>query len=159
MRTKERTGENFVSSMSQNVSSMIQKTSTAVDETEERKIIMIESLNYIEEKPLFKHEGCCPEFGQSICLYAADLIAAKVGDKWSCSDQDRYPNREHEWWVTVTVVYTDEDGVLLKVKNEEPACYGHEPRIVLLWMTVHGRKAQEEVKEEEARDRSSRPWR
>lgn len=117
---------------------------------------MIENLNYIEEEPLFEYEGCCPEFGQSIRLYAADLIAAKVGDSWSCEDQDCYPNREHEWWVTVTVVYADEDGVLLKVKNEEPACYGREPRIELMWVTVYGRKEQEEeAKEEEKRDRSN----
>ena len=49
--------------------------------------------NLIKETPVYHYEGCCPEFGQSICLYADDLKCANIGDTWSCEAQDKYPNR------------------------------------------------------------------
>ena len=36
--------------------------------------------NLIKETPVYHYEGCCPEFGQSICLYADDLKIASIGD-------------------------------------------------------------------------------
>lgn len=111
------------------------------------------NIDYIAEEPLFEYEGCCPEYGQYIGLYANDLRAAKVGDSWSCTDQDCYPNRQHEWWVTVTVVYKDADGVLLKVHDDGPACCcDGEPEIRLVWITVRDMAKEEEeddAKEEE----------
>ena len=72
------------------------------------------NIEHITESPLYEYRGCCPEFGQEITLYAADLRAAEVGTSWRIEDQDRYPNREEVWDVKTTLVYKDEDGVLLK---------------------------------------------
>ena len=85
--------------------------------------------NLIKEEPVYHYEGCCPEFGQSICLYADDLKIASIGDTWSCEDQDKYPNRSREWEVSVTVIYKDEYGVALLEPND------NEPR--LLWVELH----------------------
>ena len=85
--------------------------------------------NLIKETPVYHYEGCCPEFGQSICLYADDLKIASIGDTWSCEDQDKYPNRSNEWEVSVTVIYKDEYGVALLERND------NEPR--LLWVELH----------------------
>ena len=85
--------------------------------------------NLIKETPVYHYEGCCPEFGQSICLYADDLKIANVGETWSCDDQDRYPNRTQVWTVSVRIVYKDEHGVALLERNDD------EPR--LLWVELH----------------------
>ena len=85
--------------------------------------------NLIKETPVYHYEGCCPEFGQSICLYADDLKIASIGDTCSCEDQDKYPNRSREWEVSVTVIYKDEYGVALLERND------NEPR--LLWVELH----------------------
>lgn len=109
------------------------------------------NIEHIIEKPLFEYVGCCPEYGQYIGLYANDLRTAKVGDSWSCTDQDCYPNRQYEWQVTVTVVYKDADGVLLKVHDDGPTYYDYdgEPEIRLVWITVHDMAEEtEETKEE-----------
>ena len=85
--------------------------------------------NLIKETPVYHYEGCCPEFGQSICLYADDLKIASIGDTWSCEDQDKYPNRSREWEVSVTVIYKDERGIaLLERIDDEPQ---------LLWVELH----------------------
>ena len=85
--------------------------------------------NLIKETPVYHYEGCCPEFGQSICLYADDLKIASIGDTWSCEDQDKYPNRSREWEVSVTVIYKDEYGVALLERND------NEPE--LFWVELH----------------------
>ena len=85
--------------------------------------------NLIKETPVYHYEGCCPEFGQSICLYADDLKIASIGDTWSCEDQDKYPNRSREWEVSVTVIYKDERGIaLLERIDDEPE---------LFWVELH----------------------
>ena len=85
--------------------------------------------NLSKGAPVYNYEGCCPEFGQSICLYADDLKCANIGDTWSCEDQDKYPNRSREWEVSVRIVYKDEYGVALLERND------NEPR--LLWVELH----------------------
>ena len=85
--------------------------------------------NLIKETPVYHYEGCCPEFGQSICLYADDLKIASIGDTWSCEDQDKYPNRSREWEVSVTVIYKDKYGVALLERNDD------EPE--LFWVELH----------------------
>ena len=85
--------------------------------------------NLIKETPVYHYEGCCPEFGQSICLYSDDLKIANIGETWSCDDQDRYPNRTQVWTVSVRIVYKDEHGVALLERNDD------EPR--LLWVELH----------------------
>ena len=85
--------------------------------------------NLIKETPVYHYEGCCPEFGQSICLYADDLKCANIGDTWSCEDQDKYPNRSREWEVSVTIIYKNEYGVALLEQND------NEPE--LLWVELH----------------------
>ena len=85
--------------------------------------------NLIKETPVYHYEGCCAEFGQSICLYADDLKCANIGDTWSCEDQDKYPNRSREWEVSVTVIYKDERGIaLLERIDDEPE---------LFWVELH----------------------
>ena len=85
--------------------------------------------NLIKETPVYHYEGCCPEFGQSICLYADDLKIASIGDTWSCEDQDKYPNRSREWEVSVTVIYKAECGIaLLERIDDEPE---------LFWVELH----------------------
>ena len=85
--------------------------------------------NLIKETPVYHYEGCCPEFGQSICLYADDLKCANIGDTWSCEDQDKYPNRSNEWEVSVAVIYKDERGIaLLERIDDEPE---------LFWVELH----------------------
>ena len=86
-------------------------------------------IELFKETPVYHYEGCCPEFGQSICLYADDLKIASIGDTWSCEDQDKYPNRSREWEVSVRIVYKDEYGVALLERND------NEPR--LLWVELH----------------------
>ena len=88
------------------------------------------------EMPVYIYSGCCRgeydgDEDTYIDLYAGDLRNAKVGDSWSCSDQDQYPNGSHFWYVTVTVVYKDETGVLLKQSSTE---YGIEE---LVWVELH----------------------
>lgn len=85
--------------------------------------------NLIKETPVYHYEGCCPEYGQEIKLYANDLKCANVGDEWGCSDQDRFPNRSREWEVSVTVIYKDEYGVALLERNDD------EPAII--WVELH----------------------
>ena len=85
--------------------------------------------NLIKETPVYHYEGCCPEFGQGICLYADDLKCANIGNTWSCEDQDKYPNRSREWEVSVTVIYKDERGIaLLERIDDEPE---------LFWVELH----------------------
>ena len=85
--------------------------------------------NLIKETPVYHYEGCCPEFGQSICLYADDLKCANIGDTWSCEDQDKYSNRSNEWEVSVAVIYKDERGIaLLERIDDEPE---------LFWVELH----------------------
>ena len=86
-------------------------------------------MDLIKETPLYYYEGCCPEYGQEIRLYADDIRNANVGDGWMCTDQDRYPNRQHEWDVTVKVIYKDEHGAALLERND------NESR--LLWVELH----------------------
>lgn len=76
------------------------------------------NVTIIKEEPLFKFEGCCPEYGQIIELYGDDLYDCKVGDSWSCEDQDCYPNRNEVWGVIVTVIFRDEKGVLLRFEHD-----------------------------------------
>lgn len=75
--------------------------------------------NVITEEPVFYYRGCCPQFGQEIALYSADLHNSNVGDKWVCEDQDQFPNRQHCWDVCVTVVYKDANGVALVTHSME----------------------------------------
>lgn len=75
-------------------------------------------INFKTEEPLFNFTGCCPEFGQSIILYGNDLCQSKVGDTWVCEDQDCYPNRTEEYEAKVTVMYKDENGILLKFEHD-----------------------------------------
>ena len=84
----------------------------------------------IKETPVYYYEGCCPEFGQEIRLFAHDLKIANVGDQWECDDQDCYPNRTKEWIVSVKVIYKDEHGVVLleRVDNNDPT---------LIWVELH----------------------
>lgn len=86
--------------------------------------------NFIKESPVYYYVGCCPEFGQFIRLYADDLRHANVGDQWSCTDQDVFPNRTQEWEVVTKLVYKDEHGVALleRVDNEDPE---------LIWIELH----------------------
>lgn len=71
----------------------------------------------VKEKALYSYYGCCSseEWGyeQTIELFHDDLIKAKVGKKWFCTDQDRYPNRTMEWTVTVEVVYRNDSNIYL----------------------------------------------
>ena len=86
-------------------------------------------MDLFEEKPVYLYTGCCPEYGQKIRLYADDVRNANIGDEWSCSDQDRYPNRQYEWDVTVKVVYKDEYGVALLERDR------NYPK--LIWIELH----------------------
>ena len=86
-------------------------------------------IELVKEEPLYHYIGCCPEYGQEILLFANDLKNASIGDEWSCSDQDVFPNRQYEWDVTVKVIYKDERGVALLERND------NEPR--LLWVELH----------------------
>lgn len=86
-------------------------------------------MELIEERPVYNYVGCCPEYGQEIKLFADDIKNASIGDEWSCSDQDRFPNRQYEWEVTVKVIYKDEYGAALLERND------NEPR--LLWVELH----------------------
>ena len=88
------------------------------------------------EMPVYSYSGCCRgrydgDEDTYIDLYADDLRNAKVGDSWSCSDQDQYPNMSRFWRVTVTVIYKDETGVLLRQSSTE---YGIEERV---WVELH----------------------
>ena len=85
--------------------------------------------NLIKETPVYHYEGCCPEFGQGIRLFADDIKNASIGDSWSCDDQDYYPNRTQVWTVSVTVIYKDEYGAALIERID------NEPQ--LLWVELH----------------------
>ena len=85
--------------------------------------------NLIKETPVYNYEGCCPEFGQEIRLFADDIKNASIGDSWSCDDQDCYPNRTQVWTVSVTVIYKDEYGVALIERID------NEPQ--LMWVELH----------------------
>ena len=76
-------------------------------------------LTGIEEEPIYGYYGCCPEFGQCIEIFANDLRNANVGAKWTCEDQDRYPNRERNWEVEVKLVFRDDKGCLLIRHGED----------------------------------------
>ena len=52
--------------------------------------------------------------GYEIKIYMDELIQARIGEKWSIEDQDRYPNRTRTFDVSVTKIYEDDDGVLIK---------------------------------------------
>ena len=86
-------------------------------------------MELVKEEPLYHYTGCCPEYGQEILLYADDIRNANIGDTWSCEDQDRFPNRQYEWDVTVKVVYKDEYGVALLERDR------NYPK--LIWIELH----------------------
>ncbi|MFT3952797.1 MAG: hypothetical protein QM689_12820 [Oscillospiraceae bacterium] len=86
------------------------------------------------EEPLYSIERDGENGLVSINLYADDLRTANVGDYWSINPQDLDEQTEpYSWLVTVTVIYTDIDGILLKETQENRG--GKEVRIV--WITVH----------------------
>ena len=86
-------------------------------------------MELVKEEPLYHYTGCCPEYGQEILLYADDIRNANIGDTWSCSDQDRFPNRQYEWDVTVKIVYKDESGAAILERNR------NYPK--LIWVELH----------------------
>ena len=63
------------------------------------------------ETPVYSYQACMDD--EFIKIYADDLRNAKVGDHWSCEDQDRYPNRTAWWHVTATLTYKDQHGYLI----------------------------------------------
>ena len=77
----------------------------------------------IKEQPLYSYYGCCADedFGDSytIELYKEDLINVEVGKEWWCHEQDRYPNRTHEWTVTARVIHVEEDTIYLHCFSDD----------------------------------------
>lgn len=91
------------------------------------------------EQPVYEFEGCCPEYGQKIVIYANDIRKAEVGKRWSCEDQDQYPNRERCWDVEVELVYKNTEGALLITTDREPeVCWHEPPNVSATWVQLCG---------------------
>ena len=89
----------------------------------------------LEEKPVFSVYGLCAnmfddDYEFRLEIYPDDLRAANIGRKWYCLDQDRYPNRTKEWYITVTLVYINETKHTYYLHVDED---GHSPdRLVIV---------------------------
>lgn len=92
----------------------------------------------ITEQPLLGIEK--PYEGDDLKIYAADLKAAEVGQKWETENQDRYPNRTCVWTESFTVVYKDENGVAVLYRCEEASGnnYYQPEETELIWVELAG---------------------
>ena len=79
-----------------------------------------------------------PYDGDDLEIYAADLKAAEVGQKWETENQDRYPNRTCTWLESFTVVYKDEHGVAVLYRCEEASGmdYYQPEETELIWLEL-----------------------
>ena len=78
--------------------------------------------------------------GDDLKIYAADLKAASVGQKWETENQDRYPNRTCVWCESFTVVYKDANGVAVLYRCEEATGldYYQPEETELIWVELAG---------------------
>lgn len=91
----------------------------------------------IIEEPIFSIEK---PYGETFKLYASDLKAAEVGQKWVTENQDQYPNRRYTWDEIFQVVYKNDRGVaiLYHVENTAGGDYWEEEeQVELIWVELH----------------------
>lgn len=99
----------------------------------------------IVEQPVISIDyGVCHDCNQEcqfgIQLYHKDLFNAEIGREWSWSMVDKCPNAQKRWVSTLTLIYRDNHGVLLRYNDNEP-CSHEEPE--LIWVELSMSESKE----------------
>lgn len=92
----------------------------------------------IIERPLYGYYTNC----ESIELYRKDFETIKVGDRFKAEAWDRDVNATERTYVTVTCIYHDQNGVLLR-EHTETVYYDNaydEETLELVWVELKGEK-------------------
>lgn len=63
------------------------------------------------------YESVFPD--SDLCISWDELKESEVGTAWSTEDGDRYPNCERSYVVEYTVIYKDENGVLIRKQYDD----------------------------------------
>ena len=93
----------------------------------------------IKEEPLYSYYTGC----EDIELFRKDFDKMKVGDRFKAEAWDRDVNATERTYVTVTCIYHDQDGVLLREHSRTvyyDGSYEDEETVELVWVELKGEK-------------------
>lgn len=106
------------------------------NETEEREEEEMKTRTIIEE-PLYSYYTNC----EDIKLYRKDFDTVEVGDTFKAEAWDRDTNATERTYITVTCIYRDQNGVLLREHAETiyyDNAYDNEESLELVWVELKG---------------------
>ena len=93
----------------------------------------------IIERPLYSYYTNC----ESVELYRKDFDTIEVGDRFTAEAWDRDVNATERTYVTVTCIYHDQNGVLLR-EHSRTVYYEDEETVELVWVELKGKENDNE---------------
>mgnify|MGYP000117015998 FL=1 len=97
----------------------------------------------IIERPLYSYYTNC----ESVELYRKDFDTIEVGDRFTAEAWDRDVNATERTYVTVTCIYHDQNGVLLREHSRTVYYDGStedEETVELVWVELKGKENDNE---------------
>lgn len=93
------------------------------------------NVELVREQPVYVNYGWGKNREGDLVLYARDLHEAEVGTHWTARDGTYVEQEWIPWVKTVTVIYSDDNGVLLRIKSYDP--YDEEVVIEMVYVELH----------------------